>query len=244
MNYREKYEDLKKEKLGMSYGKARYILIRDIKNALINKLEEENKEVEFIHPELFILKNLENVCRQFTDTTRISSITKRINKALKKIDEVREKNLQANNKKTSKNYYDIYNMLSALNYTKCYRCGEELTITDLSIDHIIDWMNAPNPKEMYFDLSNIEFSHLNCNMRAAKITEANNKVRVTGYKGVFRVNKPNGSKFMSNMIYEGKTIHIAQGNDPLKLAILYDKKAISLFGKRAVTNRSLGLLPK
>ena len=46
----------------------------------------------------------------------------------------------------------------------CYRCGQQLTPQDVSIDHKIGFTNSENPEEMFFDLTNIAFSHLACNM--------------------------------------------------------------------------------
>jgi hypothetical protein len=50
----------------------------------------------------------------------------------------------------------------------CFQCGEIIEkIEDLSIEHKSPWMSAENPKEAFYDLDNISFSHLKCNMRAA-----------------------------------------------------------------------------
>lgn len=59
-------------------------------------------------------------------------------------------------------------MLNLLFKTKeniCYRCNEPImTIEDLSIDHKKNWINALNAQELFFDMANIGFSHLKCNM--------------------------------------------------------------------------------
>ncbi len=47
---------------------------------------------------------------------------------------------------------------------QCYRCCRPLTRTTFSVDHIKPWLNSPNPQEMFFDLKNIAFSHLACNV--------------------------------------------------------------------------------
>ena len=51
---------------------------------------------------------------------------------------------------------------------KCHRCGEEMSRDDFSIDHIKPWMHSENPVELYFDLTNIAFSHLVCNTTASR----------------------------------------------------------------------------
>lgn len=47
---------------------------------------------------------------------------------------------------------------------KCFRCNEELTRETFSIEHKIPWLHSENPVELFFDLDNIAFSHLLCNI--------------------------------------------------------------------------------
>lgn len=49
---------------------------------------------------------------------------------------------------------------------KCYRCGGELTLATISIEHKIPYLNSDKPKDLFFDLDNIAFSHLKCNSSA------------------------------------------------------------------------------
>lgn len=50
----------------------------------------------------------------------------------------------------------------------CYRCGKIIkNIDDLSIEHMNPWQQAENPKEAFFNLDNIAFSHLKCNVDAS-----------------------------------------------------------------------------
>lgn len=49
---------------------------------------------------------------------------------------------------------------------KCFRCGKPLTRKTFSIDHKKSWLNSKNPAKLFFDLSNIAFSHRACNSRA------------------------------------------------------------------------------
>jgi len=58
----------------------------------------------------------------------------------------------------------------------CYRCGEPLTRDTFSIEHKEPWLDSDNPSENYFDLGNISYSHLSCNISAARVT---NKVYLT-----------------------------------------------------------------
>jgi hypothetical protein len=45
----------------------------------------------------------------------------------------------------------------------CYKCGEEMTRETFSIEHMEPWLDSEDPLGMYFDLTNIGFSHLSCN---------------------------------------------------------------------------------
>ena len=46
---------------------------------------------------------------------------------------------------------------------KCFRCSGELTRETFSVDHKQNWSVAADPKAVYFDLSNVAFSHHGCN---------------------------------------------------------------------------------
>jgi hypothetical protein len=48
---------------------------------------------------------------------------------------------------------------------KCHHCDGELSRDTFSIEHKTAWIDAEDPKAMFFDLSNIGFSHLGCNSR-------------------------------------------------------------------------------
>lgn len=46
---------------------------------------------------------------------------------------------------------------------KCFRCGNLLDRDTFSIDHVIPWLNSSDPKKLFFDISNIRYSHMKCN---------------------------------------------------------------------------------
>jgi len=53
----------------------------------------------------------------------------------------------------------------------CYQCGEKIeTVDDFSIEHKIPWMDSANPKELFYNIDNIAFSHLACNIKAGRNT--------------------------------------------------------------------------
>jgi hypothetical protein len=47
---------------------------------------------------------------------------------------------------------------------KCFVCGEKLTRDTFSIEHKVPWLDSENPKDLFFDLENIAYSHLRCNI--------------------------------------------------------------------------------
>lgn len=50
----------------------------------------------------------------------------------------------------------------------CYRCKSEMSLDDYSIEHKKPWLHSENPLELYFDLANVTFSHLQCNVEARR----------------------------------------------------------------------------
>jgi hypothetical protein len=62
----------------------------------------------------------------------------------------------------------LFKLLKDSNLDICYRCSQPLTVNDFSIEHTTDWRDASNPKELFFDISKIAFSHWKCNNNAAK----------------------------------------------------------------------------
>lgn len=55
---------------------------------------------------------------------------------------------------------------------KCFRCDLDLIRTNFSIEHKIEWLDSQNPFELFFDIDNIAYSHLNCNISAGRRKKA------------------------------------------------------------------------
>lgn len=124
----------------------------------------------------------------------------------------------------------------------CYRCGQKITdIEDFTYDHIIDWQDKPNAKELFLNPENIAFSHLGCNSRhTSNLMKVNNK---SGFKGVYCNEKRVGAKKWQAQIYNlGKRATVGNYATAKEAAEAYDKKAIEWFGDEAITNKKLGLL--
>ncbi|QFP93877.1 hypothetical protein [Pectobacterium phage Wc4-1] len=51
---------------------------------------------------------------------------------------------------------------------KCHHCGEPMMRDTFSVEHKTPWLDSDNPIELYFNLNNIGFSHLSCNIKASR----------------------------------------------------------------------------
>lgn len=64
----------------------------------------------------------------------------------------------------------LFHLLKRLNESTCYRCSKEIeNISNLSIEHKKHWLDSKNPKELFFDIKNIAFSHLSCNCTSKRL---------------------------------------------------------------------------
>ena len=50
----------------------------------------------------------------------------------------------------------------------CYRCKKPMTRDTFSIEHKVPWLDSYDPVGLFFDLNNISFSHLKCNIQAGR----------------------------------------------------------------------------
>ena len=57
----------------------------------------------------------------------------------------------------------LFNFIVETKKDKCFRCGLDLRRDNFSIEHKKSWRLSDKPKETFFDLQNISYSHLNCN---------------------------------------------------------------------------------
>lgn len=63
----------------------------------------------------------------------------------------------------------LFSLLVRLNDNVCFQCGKVIdTVEELSIEHKKPWLDSS--PELFWDLNNIAFSHLSCNIRAGDYT--------------------------------------------------------------------------
>lgn len=60
----------------------------------------------------------------------------------------------------------MFSLVCKLGINKCFQCGEPMSVEDFSIEHKEPWLYK-NP-QLFWELDNISFSHLNCNVSAKK----------------------------------------------------------------------------
>lgn len=63
----------------------------------------------------------------------------------------------------------MFHLAQIIGLDICHQCGGVIeTVEEFSIEHKIPWLDSEDPKGMFFDLDNIAFSHLSCNVRASR----------------------------------------------------------------------------
>ena len=63
----------------------------------------------------------------------------------------------------------LFSLIQQTHQDVCFRCGQKLTRETFSIEHKQPWLNENNAKELFFELTNITFSHLKCNVASRRI---------------------------------------------------------------------------
>jgi hypothetical protein len=71
----------------------------------------------------------------------------------------------------------MFELVKQVGLGRCYRCKEKIeNVEDLSVEHILPWLDSVNPRKLYFDLSNITFSHLKCNVASHRYNTSSEKL--------------------------------------------------------------------
>ena len=118
----------------------------------------------------------------------------------------------------------LFKCIKKLGEDICFRCGEKIeSINDLSIEHKLPWQSSDDPIETFFDLENIAFSHLNCNISASDKTGKRNKIGETGFKGVSRREDNLKNPYRARAWENGKSISLGNFETPEKANEIYNK---------------------
>lgn len=64
----------------------------------------------------------------------------------------------------------LFHFAKLLGLDDCYRCHKKIkNLEEFSIEHKESWMSSKNSLDKFFDLDNIAFSHLICNIKFERI---------------------------------------------------------------------------
>lgn len=59
----------------------------------------------------------------------------------------------------------LFSLVQQTGQDVCFRCQTKIeTVKELSIEHKTPWLDSENPIKTFFDLENVAFSHLKCNI--------------------------------------------------------------------------------
>lgn len=58
----------------------------------------------------------------------------------------------------------LFKFINDLNLNTCFHCNTAMNRDNFSIEHKTPWLDSTTPKQLFFDLDNISFSHLSCNV--------------------------------------------------------------------------------
>lgn len=86
----------------------------------------------------------------------------------------------------------VFKLAGLCNMLECHRCKKQIeSVNQLSVEHKEAWQQAIDPVSSFFDLDNIAFSHLVCNIGAAFKPNkyATPEAKVTGQRECWRNSK-------------------------------------------------------
>lgn len=58
----------------------------------------------------------------------------------------------------------LWSLIQQTGQCTCCKCGTQMSRETFSIEHVIPWLDSEDPLGLYFDLDNISYSHLRCNV--------------------------------------------------------------------------------
>jgi hypothetical protein len=137
----------------------------------------------------------------------------------------------------------LYMLAVKAGMATCIRCGKLIaSVNDFTIDHVKPWLHEPNAIELFFDLNNVGFSHMRCNLKSRRqcLVVRSSK---SFFKGVELDPRGNRKRPWRAVIYinNGRK-NFGYHATPQEAAAVFDEESVRIFGKMAVTNKSLGLL--
>jgi len=63
----------------------------------------------------------------------------------------------------------LFSLVQQTGRDLCFKCQTKIeTVEELSIEHKAPWLDSSDPVSIFFDLNNIAFSHLKCNIASSR----------------------------------------------------------------------------
>lgn len=103
----------------------------------------------------------------------------------------------------------LFSFAKKLGFNWCYQCGAEIKDIDkFTLEHKTPWLDSGKPKELFFDLDNIAFSHASCNYAASRgrvgkpcpsVTAYRNGCRCDGCKECRRIYRKEKKEFKNKL---------------------------------------------
>lgn len=216
---------MKKDKLlGVTYGKADRQLKNSILFDLVKILKKDicfrcNKKIESID-ELSIEHKIawqssEKPIEYFYDLGNITFSHRKCNRAFvnKKQPKLKDRNellgvpFTTADSRLKKSI--LFQLVKEAKKDICYRCENKIEkIESLSVEHKKPWLNSDNPKELFYNLDNIAFSHLRCNVVATTGGRKTGRIGKSGYRGVWIRNRKTNKPYRARIWGEKKFINL------------------------------------
>lgn len=261
----------KADRLGMSYGKADYKLKKSIMYHLVKEsnndlcsrcgLMIENIDelsIDHVIPWLYsesakeLFYDLNNISFSHLKCN-ISAARRNISNDLSKKDIKTQLGVSKSTAFARLRKLIMFHLVINCGLEKCCVCKNEiLNVGELSVEHKKSWYLSENPVESFFDLNNISFSHLNCNVSTRESyrtgpmsLEEELKRALKSKTGMKCVSYKKGYKKPYQVLVtpkEGKTQYFGLYSDKIEAAKIADEALINFFGKDVITNKKLGLI--
>ncbi len=135
----------------------------------------------------------------------------------------------------------MFSLICDLGLNRCFQCDQKMSEENFSLEHKKAWLHEKNPKETFFDLANIAFSHQSCNYSARRNDRARRSKR-SGFRGVHLDRRRKNPWRATHSPSKGKQVYFGEFPTAEEAARAYDAGVMKVFGSSAMTNKSLGLL--
>jgi hypothetical protein len=120
----------------------------------------------------------------------------------------------------------MFHLAKKLGMDICYRCQNPIeTVVEFSVEHKESWLLSDNPYETFFDLDNIAFSHLKCNIGAATRLNKQYPNELKRKAAAFQRYK-NSPEQYAKILEQKKEAYYRDKNNPEKYARILERARI------------------